>query len=115
DLYDVGHRQRDGRERRRSPVSEVADHVAGLLHQDASGHGAPDLAASPPLGIAPVYASDTVVLLHARAERRGGRPQHAETGHRDGELDVALHGWIVQRRAEPRLYILGGDTRQEPT
>ena len=110
DVGDVGHRQRDGRERRRSAMGEVADDVAGLLHEDASGHGAPDLAAAPPLGIPAVDAPDTVVLLHARVQRRRGRAHHAETRHRDRELDGALlHSSSVQRPAGRRLCILGGD------
>jgi hypothetical protein len=115
DVGHVGHRQRDGCERRRSAVGEVPDHVPRLLHEDASGHGAPHLAASPPLGITAVDAPDSVVLLHARVQRRRGRAHHAETGHGDGELDRTLHRAIVRRRAKRRLGILGGESRQEPT
>ena len=61
-MSDVARWQPDRRERRRSVVREVANHVAWLLHQDASWCGSPDPATAPPLGIAVLDALDAVVL-----------------------------------------------------
>ena len=99
DPSDVSSWQRDGSERSRPAVGQMANDVAGLFDEDAAWYRAPDLAATPPFRLAVLDAPDAVVVLHAGVQRRRRSPHCAERRERDGQLDEGLHHLDIARRA----------------
>jgi hypothetical protein len=89
DASNIARGQPDRGVRRRSVVSDVANLVAWLLHQDASGRGSPHSPTAPPLGVAVLDAPDAVVLLDSCMQRGGRAALRAKARQRHGKLDGA--------------------------
>src|SRR5262249_10120353 len=83
--------QIDTRVRRATVVSQCANDIAGLHQDDAARGGAPDPAATPPLRVAALDASDAVDVLHQRVQHRGRPAVGEETRERHRKFDVPVH------------------------